>query len=390
MIQQIWTSTANQSEALGGDELPHVLLVVDQFAKTLGGGERIVLRLARLLPDYGFRVSILTFLLDPESPVLNIPPVCSLYLLPLRRTYDFDAFKSAVELRAFVREEKIFIVQTFFESSDLWAGLVVKALTNARLIWSRRDMGILRSPKHRTAYRLLARLPNRVFAVSEQVRKHCIEVDGIDPSRVETIHNGLKLSPTTTKETEAHHNFLITTVGNIRRVKGHDIFVRAAALVLEKCPDVSFSIAGSVLDREYFQELESLVLELGLSRHFYFTGPTDQVAEYLQSADIFVLPSRSEGFSNAIIEAMAESLPVVATNVGGNSEAISTGVNGFIVAPDNAPALAQAIITLCVDPQLAQRMGAAGREMALTLFSEEAMMLRVQSAYRALLPKGPL
>jgi glycosyltransferase involved in cell wall biosynthesis len=365
-----------------------VLLVVDQFGKTLGGGERVILRMARLLPTYGFRVSILTFLMDPESPILLEKPVCPLYVLPLRRTYDFNALRSANALRKFLDDENIQIVQTFFESSDLWAGVVVKAFSKAKLIWSRRDMGILRSSKHRIAYKWLSRLPDRVFAVSDQVRQHCIEVDGIDPARVETIHNGLAVTPRQATRAVTDGTPHITTVGNIRRVKGHDVFVRAAALVLEQCPGATFSVAGSVLEPEYFRELESLVDELGLTQRFHFTGPTTQVAEHLRSADMFVLPSRSEGFSNAIIEAMAASLPVVATDVGGNSEAVADGVSGFIVAPDDAPALAKAMTTLCIDPVSAANMGAAGREIVEQRFSEEAMMEHIRSAYTVLLSTG--
>src|SRR6202012_4391041 len=138
--------------------LPHVLLVLDQFSKTLGGGERIVLRLASLLPHYGYRASILTFFADPASPGLQSPP-CPIYLLPLRRTYDFSALRAAFELRRFLRQQHVQIVQTFFESSDLWAGFVTKAMSDARLIWSRRDMGILRDRKHEVAYRLMAGVP---------------------------------------------------------------------------------------------------------------------------------------------------------------------------------------------------------------------------------------
>jgi hypothetical protein len=103
--------------------LPHVLLVLDQFPKTLGGGERIVLKLAALLPQYGYRASILTFSVHPESAVLALmSPPCPIYLLPLQRTYDLTALRSALDLRTFIRQQQIQIVQTYFESSDLWAG----------------------------------------------------------------------------------------------------------------------------------------------------------------------------------------------------------------------------------------------------------------------------
>jgi len=371
--------------------LPHVLIVLDQFPKTLGGGERIVLKLAALLPQYGYRASILTFSVHPESAVLALmSPPCPIYLLPLQRTYDLTALRSALDLRTFIRQQQIQIVQTYFESSDLWAGFVTKTMSNAKLIWSRRDMGILRARKHRLAYRLMAGVPDAVFAVSEQVRQYCIEVDRIDPARVQTIYNGLDLRDWDTASSPAtpSDELLVTAVGNIRRVKGHDVFIKAAASIVPHFPNVSFSIAGDVLEPDYFAELQALVRDLNLSDRFHFAGGVTDMRQHLSAADIFVLPSRSEGFSNAIIEAMAASLPVVATNVGGNSEAVKDGFTGFLVPPDDPAALAAAISRLLSDQSQAKAMGAAGRATVVENFTTEVMMTRIASAYEKLLSKG--
>jgi glycosyltransferase involved in cell wall biosynthesis len=367
-------------------ELPHVLLVLDQFPKTLGGGERIVLRLAALLPKYGYRASILTFSVHPESAVLQSSP-CPIYLLPLQRTYDFSALRAALELRRFLKQQRIQIVQTFFESSDLWAGFVTKTMSGAKLIWSRRDMGILRDSKHHIAYRLMSRIPDRVFAVSEEVRQHCVEVDRIKPSLVETIYNGIEVADWDAASHPAKPPAapVIATVGNIRRVKGHDLFIKAAASVVAQFPQVSFNIAGDVLESDYFAELQTLIADMNLSNHFHFVGGVANLREYLSTADIFVLPSRSEGFSNAIVEAMAASLPVVATNVGGNAEAVSDGVSGFIVPPEDPAALAAAITRLLSDPGKAQEMGAAGKKLASEKFTTDAMMHQITLAYASVL-----
>src|SRR5450631_2413671 len=93
--------------------LPHVLLVLDQFSKTLGGGERIILKLARLLPQYGYRASILTFSVDPQSPALKSAP-CPIYLLPLKSTYDLKALRASLDFQSFLSQQRIQIVQTFF------------------------------------------------------------------------------------------------------------------------------------------------------------------------------------------------------------------------------------------------------------------------------------
>lgn len=383
--------------------MPHVLLVVDGFPRSLGGGERIVLRLAALLPRYGFRVSILTFYLDPQSSFQAEASPCPLYLLPLTKTYNFQALQGALALRRLIRRERIVLVQTFFESSDLWAGLVTRLLTPAKLIWSRRDMGILRGGKHAAAYRLLRRLPHGVHAVSEQVRAHAIQVDGIPSARTFTIHNGLDLEdfhPSHPEEAhpalspEHHHaveegvvreNLVVLTIGNIRRVKGHDLFVRAAALVHAQLPHVSFLVAGELLEAPFFEELQTLVRSSGLQDSFRFLGGVNDLPRQLRSADLFVLPSRSEGFSNSLIEAMACALPIIATDVGGNAEAVAQNETGLIVPSENPEALAAAMLTLLTSPEKRSNMGRSGRKRAETLFSAEAMMQKLTRSYNDIL-----
>lgn len=370
-------------------KLPHVLLVVDQLGETLGGGERIALKLAALLPQYGYRASVLTFFAHPETAALLSAP-CPVYLLPLQRTYDLTALRAGFELRRFLREQRVQIVQTFFESSDLWAGLITKTMSTAKLIWSRRDMGILRTRKHSAAYRLLAGMPDAVFAVSEQVRQHCIEVDRIDPRRVQTIYNGLDVAGWDMRSSmDAHqrqtNHVVIATVGNVRRVKGHDLFIHAAATVVRQFPEVSFTIAGEVLEPDYFAELQNLIRDSKLTNHLRFVGNIADMRKHLSDADIFVLPSRSEGFSNAIVEAMAASLPIIATNVGGNAEAVEDGVNGFLVPPEDPASISAAILRLLANPSQAKKLGAKGKELALAKFTTEAMMSRIIRAYAKLM-----
>jgi glycosyltransferase involved in cell wall biosynthesis len=366
--------------------LPHILLVLDQFPESLGGGERVALKLGELLPKYGYRASILTFGIHPKSPVLRHAK-CPIYLLPLQRVYDFNAVRASFAFRDFLRAQQIQIVQTFFESSDLWAGFITKAMSKSKLIWSRRDMGILRASKHRIAYRLMAAMPDAVFAVSDQVRQHCVEVDHIDPNRVFTIYNGLDLArwPSVVRSMKTSGDLIVTTVGNVRRVKGHDLLIQAAALIVEQYPQVHFNVVGEILEPHYFAELQKLIADLGLSRNFHFVGGVSDLSDYLVDTDIFVLPSRSEGFSNAVIEAMASSLPVVATNVGGNAEAVIDGINGYIVEANDVVALSTAIKNLIGDPFKAFSMGATGRDLVIEKFTADAMMRAVAARFNALL-----
>ena len=151
----------------------HVVLLLDQFPRVLGGGERVVLRTAALLQDAGYRVSIVTFAIKCDAESLQAA-TCPVYVLPLTGVFHPAAFRAAWQLGRFLRRERVRIVQTYFESSNLFGGLVTKLLSRAKLIWNFRDMGILREPKHRAAYRLLRRMPDHVIAVSGGVRAHAI------------------------------------------------------------------------------------------------------------------------------------------------------------------------------------------------------------------------
>lgn len=373
--------------ASGKSDLPHVLFVIDQFSKTLGGGERAVLQLSSQLPEHGFQASILTFFLDPESPARKMT-TAPIYLLPLRRTCGIGGLRAALRFRQFIMREGVAIVHTVFESSDLFAGFVTRAGSSAKLVWSRRDMGILRKPKHRIAYRLLAGVPHAVVAVSEEVRQYCVRTDGINSARVHTIYNGLNIERFVNTGNRSRGGQRVVSVGNIRRVKGHDVFIRAAAIIAKRFPRARFTIAGEVLEQQYFQELLMLIDNLGLADRFGFEGGVTDLPSFLAGADIFVLPSRSEGFSNALIEAMAASLPVVATKVGGNPEAVKDGVTGLLVSPEDPDALADALKELLSDSERSWAMGAAGRRLAIHEFSNDRVIHQLAEIYQRLLSRS--
>ena len=309
-----------------------------------------------------------------------------MYLLPLTSAFGPGSLQGASALRRFLREQQVQVVQTFFESSDLWAGLVTRLFSPAKLIWSRRDMGILRQRKHSFAYRALRRLPHAVLAVSARVAEHVTTVDGVPSSRVRVVYNGLDLDASPTPAPSVNEP-VVTTIGNIRRVKGHDVLLQAAPAILARFPRTIFTFAGEILEPAYFAELQRTVTELGLSDHVRFLGKVTDLRAHLSTASLFVLPSRSEGFSNALIEAMAAGVPVVATDVGGNAEAVENGVNGFVVAPDNATRLAEAMLKILEDGVLAQSFGLAARRSVQEKFTTKAMMRAVVGTYQELLAK---
>jgi glycosyltransferase involved in cell wall biosynthesis len=377
------------------DGLAHILLMVDQFARVMGGGERVLLRNAGLLLDAGYRVSILTFSIDPQCEAISSAP-CPVYLLPVPNVFSPAALGAAWRLGRFLRRERVRIVETFFESSNLFGGIVTRALSGARLVWNRRDMGILRGAKHTLAYKALRHLPHHVVAVSEKVRSHAIHFDHIPPDRTTVIYNGIPLerwNVAQDMELVAPASELVApaselrcvTIGNLRHVKGHDLLVEAAAVLVGEFPGVRFEFAGEILEHAFASTLRKRIAELGLESHIVFSGNVTDLPACLHGAALCVQPSRSEGFSNALIEAMAAALPVVATDVGGNAEAVLDGVTGTIVPAENITALVAALRPMLARANLRRDLGRAGRLRVESLFSEAAMKARICSLYRRLL-----
>jgi L-malate glycosyltransferase len=371
---------------------PRILYVVDQLCQ-LGGAERAILQILRRLPPERYRASVVTFQIDEKLEELSNFP-CPLHVLPLRRTYDLNAAKMAVKLKRLLESENISIVHTFFETSDIWAAPIAKWKGTRVLVSSRRDLGILRSRKHNLAYPIVNRLFDRVLAVSEEVRSFCIDHDHIPPEKVLTLYNGVDLDELSRRAMEGDAAWrtgipdgvpLISTVANIRRVKGIDVLLRAAAMVCRAVPQAVFVIAGTVLEKQTFAELQEEVEALQLRDNFRFVGKLHNPFSLLHASAAFCLPSRSEGFSNALIEAMACGLPCIATRVGGNGEAVDDGKNGYLVDSEDADSMAGCILQLLRDSTLAQRLGQAARKTVEFRFSVQAMMDRLMSIYDELL-----
>ena len=195
-------------------------------------------------------------------------------------------------------------------------GLVAK-LSGASLLSSRRDMGILRKTKHRLAYRLVNRISDRVLAVSEEVKRFCIDQDRIDPAKVSVVYNGVDL-PLLAAVGETNSfagaewsgaSHIITCVANMRRIKGIDVLVRCAQRVCRELPGALFLIAGSLYERDFSTEIQEMIRSMGLENNVKLLGFVEDPAPLLKMSQAFCLLSRSEGFCNALLEAMACGVP---------------------------------------------------------------------------------
>ena len=368
---------------------PHVLFLIDHLM-ALGGGETNLLKVVQLMPPELVRCSIATFRIKPEIRQSISVPV---YVFPWKRFFHLDAWKAAFALRKLIRTERVDIVQTYFETSNLWGGVVAK-LSGALLLSSRRDMGILRKNKHALAYRMVNRLSDHVLAVSEEVKRFWVDADRINPNKVSVVYNGVDLKHIAAKNSYgnpfadaewAGASHIITCVANIRKVKGIDVLIKTAQRVCQELPNAVFVIAGSLYDRTYSEEIQGMIRSLNLEKNVKLLGFVEDPVPLLKMSDAFCLLSRSEGFSNALLEAMACGVPSVVTCVGGNPEAISDGENGFLVPVDDDGAAAEKLLALLRDPERAANIGENGRNSVQARFSADVMIQRLIVVYRDLL-----
>jgi glycosyltransferase involved in cell wall biosynthesis len=387
-LTENWLRTSDPT--VGREKSPlRVLFMIDHLGG-LGGGETSLVRIVRSMPPDRVRCSVVT-LDDRVNPVLKRQLTCPLHVFRLRSAFDLHAFRVAGEIRRLLRTEKIDLVHTFFESSNLWGGVVCKLGGGPRLVSSRRDMNILRNRgMHRLGYAIVNRICDRVLTVSDAVRDLCINQEQLAPEKVVTLHNGIDLeqisqippdSQLREKLQFAPADPIIACVANVRRVKGLDVLVKVAGIVCREIPNARFLVVGGENEPDYGIELRATVRQMGLEDKFIFLGLAPQVISILKASQIFCLLSRTEGFSNALLEAMGCSLPSVVTRVGGNAEAIEDGKSGFVVNSEDVAAAAHRVLGLLRNPQLCATMGLAAYQSVVSQFSSSQMISNLASFY---------
>ena len=217
-----------------------------------------------------------------------------------------------------------------------------------------------------------------IVTVSESIRQQ-LRADGVQGARIRTIYEGMDLSPFPKRESPNPRRpgepTVMGTVAHFSPEKGLRYLIEAAALIPDVHTRMRFVLVGDGVCR---RALETQVRDRGLEDCFHFAGFQKRPAPYLSSFDCFVLPSLSEGLSSSILSAMAASLPVIATNVGGIPELIQHEENGLLVPPADPIALAQAIQRLGDNPVEAFRMGRQGRLRAEKQFTLQRMILQIE------------
>jgi L-malate glycosyltransferase len=357
-------------------------------ARALGGGERHLSDLVNALAVRGHEVHVA---LAPHSPLraeLAALPEDRLVALPLRNALDV---RSAHALARLVRRREIEIVHAHMARDYPLASYAAKRSTRARLIITRHVL----FPLNRLHSWTLSHV-SRVIAVSRSVArsleaqrifpsgKISVITNGIDMGRFDAAARGFDREALRRRLGISAERLLVGTIGEIKRLKGQEEFLRAAHLLAQRFPAADFVIAGEDFSPkgEHRARVEGLIAELGLQSRVHLTGWLEDVVPLLDALDVFVSASHTESFGLAIVEAMASGTPVVATATEGARETIEDGVSGLLVPVGDAEALAEAVARMLSDTRERERIGARARLLARERFSHERMVAATENLYR--------
>lgn len=306
------------------------------------------------------------------------------------RTMDVRYLGSLLRL---IRDRRIDLVQTHLLGSAVY-GALAGSLTGCPVVSTFHGVWDFEREKRLAwaKYFLLRWRVGMLVFVSEFVRDQFAAHAVLSSRKVSVIPNGVDLEQfrphgdrTVRGELGVRdEELLVCAVGNVRPAKAYDVFVRAAALVQTISDRFRFVVVGD-LGEDGATELRGIADTLGVGKRLTFVGFREDVADVLNSADIYVSTSDSEGFSLTAVQALACGVPVVATRSGGPERIVQEGRTGFLV-PCRAPGLiADAILRLGLDEQLRRRFGVEARSSVADRFSVQTMCAAYMRVYDELL-----
>ena len=357
-------------------------------ASSFGGGERYLADLTNSLIARGHNVYVAV---RPRSPLighLQLPPE-KILTLPLRNALDVQ---SAHELDRFVRRQRIEVVHAHMARDYSLASYAARRNRQTKFVATRHVLFQLNRLHRHT----LARA-TRVIAVSAAVAKElrsrgilsegqiAVIPNGIDVDRFASACSGFDRAQFLRSMGLPADCLLVGSIGELRTLKRHDDFIRAAAMIVAKFPETQFVLAGvdTSASSEVRKELEKLVVQLGLKDCFYFLGWLDDAERLLCALDVFVSASETESFGLAIVEAMAAGTAVVATETEGAQEVIEDQKTGVLVPIGDIERIAESVIDLLEDPETRHTIAAQSAQSVATRFSLKRMVDEIEQIYLA-------
>lgn len=371
-----------------------LLFLTDSPITVSGGSERFLRNLVNGLPQARFAISVVQLCDEPPSGSRvhesSVIPQVNLEYLPCGAVYGRSGMRAYRALRHRVLREGFHVIQSQHENADFINALLPRGPFNAIRISNRRDTGFLKGAKLRFASRLLNHRYDRILAPSQAVLDAVASSERAPRRRMLCIPNGVdtaRFKPDPVAHQRLRTQFglgsdalLIGCVADLFAVKRHVDLIDAFARIRDAHPEAHLLLVGEGPLRS---AIESRARARRVEDGVHMLGSRKDVDALLPALDVFVLASDTEGLSNAILEAQACGLPVVATHVGGNPDLVDDDC-GVLVPARDPDAMAEAIGALLDKPDLRKRMSAAARSRVVDNHSLDSMTQAYASLYQEL------
>lgn len=384
-----------------GAATPRILYVIGSMG--LGGAEQHLLNVSRSLTQSGYSCEV--FALDPEGPLRDGFERAGVPVVGVRLPEVLQGWIPHPRLRARIRlslaapyllwhywRRRPQVAHFFLPAAYIIGSAIALLGPRMRLIMSRRSLNL-----YQTNHRLMRGIEHRLHARMDLVSGNSQAVirdlvaEGVAENKLHLIYNGIQLQRFDTAPPRAsvraalgvaEHSVVLAMVANLIPYKGHADLIEALASVQDRLPTdwVCLCIGR---DDGIGQALQAQASRLGVGQNIRFLGSRRDVPELLRAADIGVLCSHEEGFSNAVLEGMAAGLAMVVSDVGGNAEAVVDGVTGLVVPPRQPAQLGQALLSLVLDALRRQEMGRSGRLRVEQTFSMSACIDQYVKMYES-------
>jgi glycosyltransferase involved in cell wall biosynthesis len=362
---------------------PHVMQITHDLA--IGGLQQVVVNLCKTIDRNTFDISVLCLRnlgeFVPEVEGLGI----KVFYLPQKQNgTDYFSFLKVAKI---LRQEKVDVIHTH-NTQPFIDGTIGALLTGVKtIVHTDHARDFPDKKRYMCAEWLMSHFAHKIVGVSNHTSQNLIKYEKISPNKIITIMNGIdgsRYNITINKDKKKKELGIkkggpIIGLGvRLSEQKGITYLLQAMPEVIKFFPDITLVIAG---EGPCEDALKKDAIHLGIDQHVLFIGPRVDIPELLKLFDLYVLPSLWEGLPMVLLEAMAASCPIVATNVGGTSMVITHGVNGSLVRPKEPAHLASGIINLLSNEKLRQRYIDHGREVFNKNFCASVMTKKYEKLY---------
>lgn len=370
-----------------------IAYVIDFLASNdglCGGTERQLIETVARLDRRSFRPIVICLRDFPRIPQwLELD--CEKHILHINSLASIKTIQAIFRFAEFFRGKSVDIVQTFFHDSTLIGVLAGRIAGVKKVVSCRRDLGFWYNKRILASLSIANAFTDRILCNCTAVKDSVVRCERFPRDKIDVIYNGIDMDNIARepaidlcyKYQEINNgDRIVGMVANFNRpVKRVDLFVRAAGEVCKERQGVKFVLIGGGNQEN---KLQQSALELGIKDRLIFAGKKDSAIGYIKSFDVGVVTSDSEGLSNTVLEYMAAGVPVVTTNVGGNTELISHNYNGILAQCGDFNSIAVGILSLLDNPLQREYFIDKSKLLIEKKYSWNARIIEIEDYYMSI------